>query len=461
MSTDVPVREFAGERYVVERPLGRGGVGEVYLAYDRQLDRWVAVKCLHTATEAASERAEAAIREARRLAALHHPNIVTVFDVVRDGDDVAVVMEYVHGHTLEDYSGVGPFSMADFRELARQALDGLAAAHATGMIHRDIKASNIMLAKTQEGAFRVKILDFGLAKIQAEPSLQTMDQSGSLMGSIYSMAPEQLEQLPLDVRTDLYALGCVLYQTLANKVPFRGESVPAVITAHLQHRFEPLMQARPDVPPALAAWVERLFAREPDERPGSAVAAWKEFEAAEMAGKATPATMGAQAPQVGTRPVGTRPVTQVASAAPAPKKRNMLPVAAVAAVVVIVGGFAWLLQGGNKRPDAQTEEYAGRIYAPEEREALLAALGSDVVVRGTAGRLGINKSGTIRFLNFVGTSRGDLSLVFFLRPTESEFTEENLSRFVGREISVRGTLTEYGGDPQIQIASLDQIRPVE
>ena len=466
MTSNPEVRAFAGGRYVVERRLGRGGVGEVYLAYDRQLDRWVAVKCLHTATEADSERAESAIREARRLAALHHPNIVTVFDVVRDGDNVAVVMEYVHGHTLEDYTESAPLSMVQFRELARQALEGLAAAHATGMIHRDIKSANIMLAEATEGSFRVKILDFGLAKIQAEPSLQTMDQSGSLMGSIYTMAPEQLEQMPLDARTDLYALGCVFYQSLAGRVPFDGGSVPAVIAAHLQHRFVPLLDLRPDVPPALAAWVERLFALEPAGRPSSAGDAWREYEEAESVRRAA------------GRPVATRPIFSPSSPVVTPQGRtNLVPkLAAAAGVVTVVIVSILLLWPRESNLSAARNESAAasggvveeksdepeeRVFAPEEREALLAALGEEVVVMGAAGRLGINKSGTIRFLNFAGTRRGDLSLVFFLRPDESEFTEENLGRYIGRKISVHGTLTEYRGDPQIKISSLDQIRTVE
>lgn len=492
-----PKGEIIGGRYALERRLGRGGVGEVFLANDMQLNRWVAIKRLHADTEQAARRAELAIQEAKSLASLQHPNIVTLYDFVREGDEVCVVMEFVHGRTLESISDHAPLLFKDFLQVALQSLDGLGAAHELGMIHRDIKPSNLMIADLPGGKFQVKILDFGLAKVISEPSLQTVDASGSLLGSIYTMAPEQLEHRTLDQRTDLYSLGCVLYHALTTRNPFEGDTIATVITAHLQHRFEPLAPMRPDVAPEVCAWVERLFSREIEQRPGSAEDAARELQG--LVGTAMnptgpiPPELGPKRPAVAMKstPSGARgkptlttpPFTEPRQASGS--SQRLLPAIGVSVAVIALGAAVVWFFGSSPspsqapspitnlapaadgakaadlpapaRPATENQNSAILEIRPDQGKELLDSLGQEVRVQGTIGRYGENKTGTIRFLNFKGTQRGDLSLVFFVKDNPEAFSQENLESFIGRQVSIQGTLTEYNGTPQIEIHSMDQI----
>lgn len=439
MQTSQSTSELCAGRYAFERTLGRGGVGEVFLARDMQLDRWVAIKRMHPS----EGHAQTAISEARNLAALQHPNIVTVHDFVEDGEDILVVMEYVHGRTLEDITLRAPLTFEDFVEVGLQSLEGLAAAHSIGMLHRDIKPGNIMVATTSGGRHQVKILDFGLSKIAGGEALQTIDHTGSLVGSIHTMAPEQFEQRPLDARTDLYALGCVFYQALSGRMPFEGDGIAAVMSAHLAGRFAPLAPLRPDVGAAACAWAERLLAREMEDRPASA---------GEAAGILR-AIVG------GTRTVPTLPQMSPPSRPPS-ATRWILPVVAGIAGLGVSAYF--LMPKSGPSPKAGPEASAPAppavpVFYPSAKEVHLAHVGREAVVEGVISRVGESKSGEVRYLNFVGTNRGDLSLVFFQRPEETDFTAENLSRYVGKSVRVRGVISEYKGAPQIQIASLDQI----
>jgi serine/threonine protein kinase len=292
-------------RYRVGESIGRGGLGEVFRAEDTQLHRLVAIKRMHSEDIEAGERAEKVIQEARHLAALQHPNIVTVYDVIEDRGDVLVVMELLRGRTLQEIVEAAPLLEADFVNVMRQALEGLIAAHSLEMLHRDIKPGNLMLVDLPSGAFQVKILDFGLAKIAVEPSLQTLDQTGALMGSVYTMSPEQFEGRPLDARSDLYSLGCVAYFALTGYYPFNGKNVPEVICAHLQRRMAPLKELRADISPAVCEWVGRMMATYPDSRPASAAQALEELTAIVQGHPPQPKPSASHAvpvPQIGTAP---------------------------------------------------------------------------------------------------------------------------------------------------------------
>ena len=260
-----PEREFVGNgRYAIDRLLGSGGSGTVNLAYDTKLERWVAIKRMPAGDNSA-------LREASIIANLHHPNIVMIHDIIEQGVEVFFVMELVLGPTLEDL--VEAMSEGTFRDFATQCLQGLSAAHEKNVVHRDVKAGNIMLAPLAEGGYRVKILDFGQSRVSEEPSLQTIDHNGAVVGSIYAMSPEQLGNEPLDSRTDLYSLGCVFYQALTLERPFKGGSVTEVYASHFRHRFNPLGSLRPDLPVALTMWVEQLFSLERSDRPSSSLEA--------------------------------------------------------------------------------------------------------------------------------------------------------------------------------------------
>ncbi len=443
--------ELVGGRYVLERKLGKGGLGEVFLALDRQLNRWVAIKRLHTASQKAAERAEAAVNEARHLASLQHPNIVTVFDFVEHAGDVMVVMEFLSGQTLEELEA--PLPLEDFLLVARQSLDGLAAAHRLGMIHRDIKPGNIMLAGLPAGGFQVKVLDFGLAKIIELPSRQTMDHTGSLLGSVYTLTPEQLEQEPVDHRADLYSLGCVLYHSLTLRSPFEGETIAGVIAAHLQHSFHPLQSLRPDIPAPVCIWVEKLFSRGMEDRPSDAATAASLLLEACTPGKQMPARLKLSAPPV-------KPVKKKIPRWPWAVALGLA--ASVAAVLFFIrahppAGPGILPPAGAPLPAVKADAEGIRSLDAGATEQLSASLGKSVLVEGIISRIGENKAGTIRFLNFEGSSRGDLSLVFFVGKNDGDFSKDRLQALIGKRIRVSGVVSAYQGSPQIEIRDWSQI----
>jgi len=259
-------------RYQFHSLVGQGGAGEVYAAWDDHLKRNVAIKRMKTKGIDDSVLANP-WSEAIRLAAIHHSNIVTVYDMGQDDGVPYIVMEHVQGETVEDRVTRGVFSLEEFGELARQALDGLAAAHHAGLVHRDIKPSNIMLATQPSGSFQVKLLDFGMAKFLAAPSAQTMNIDGTITGSVCWISPEQVNREPVDGRCDLYSLGCVFYFALTGQRPFDGANAIEILTAHLSHNVAPLESLRADLPTLLVQWVMAMINLRPEHRYQSATEA--------------------------------------------------------------------------------------------------------------------------------------------------------------------------------------------
>jgi serine/threonine-protein kinase len=239
-------------------------MGEVYRAYDQRLDRWVAVKLIrpeHSESPTVRERFR---REARAAARLSHPAIVQIHDIVESDDSDAIIMELVDGEPLSRRIARGPLDLREAVRLGRQIAEGLAAAHAKGLIHRDLKPENVMI--TAEGG--AKILDFGLAKqLEGEASL-TADHR--VLGTFRSMSPEQARGLPLDARSDLFSFGLLLYEMLTARSPFEGPSALETLTRICTHQQAPLREVDPSIPAPLSALVDQLLEKEPSRRPGSA-----------------------------------------------------------------------------------------------------------------------------------------------------------------------------------------------
>lgn len=260
--------------YAIEAKLGEGGMGTVYRARDTVLGRDVAVKVLSPDTAHDPDLAPRILREAKAVSRLNHPNIVTVHEFAHVGDVEFIVMEYVDGEPLTRHIPPGGLPVDRVVDCAAQVADALAAAHEAGLVHRDIKPGNVMLTKSG----RVKVVDFGLARPlpaaatdeTARASTQWMTRPGVTAGTVGYMAPEQIEGKPADARSDIFALGVVMFEMLTGRRPFKGDSVWATMEATLTGNAPDVASLRPDLPSALAHVVNRAIARRPADRYGSA-----------------------------------------------------------------------------------------------------------------------------------------------------------------------------------------------
>jgi eukaryotic-like serine/threonine-protein kinase len=243
--------------YEIVAPLGRGGMGEVYRAYDRRLNRSVAIKILTGPID--DDRRARFMREARSVAHVEHPHVCRIYDVGRDHDVDYLVMEYLEGETLASRLARGPLPADEAIAIARQVAEALASTHGRGLVHRDLKPGNVML--TAAGA---KVLDFGLSGPAAT-------DTATIAGTLHYMAPEQLDGRPATAQSDIFALGSMLYEMLAGRRAFAGENASATIAAILHHDPPPLPDAGPRSP-ALAGIVSRCLARNAADRWPSAQA---------------------------------------------------------------------------------------------------------------------------------------------------------------------------------------------
>jgi serine/threonine protein kinase/tetratricopeptide (TPR) repeat protein len=267
LSSGVTLRQ-----YEILEPLGAGGMGEVYRARDAQLGREVAIKVLPDHLASDPDVRARFDREARAIAALSHPNLLTIHEFTASGDTPFAVMELLEGETLRRRMAAGPLPWRESLQIIDAVAEGLAAAHAKGVIHRDLKPDNIFL--TSAGV--VKILDFGLAaRMAVDPasaSEVTAAQTvpGMVLGTIGYIAPEQLKGLPPDARSDLFSVGCVLFEMLAGRLPFSGQTIQESIAATLRDPIPPLPLLIPPAPPELARLLERCLSRPIERRLGSA-----------------------------------------------------------------------------------------------------------------------------------------------------------------------------------------------
>ncbi len=260
-----PGVEFEG--YQILEELGQGGMGAVYKALHTKLDRVVAIKIL-TRGRSGDQRAIARFeREMKAVGRFDHPHIVRAYDAREIGSAPVLIMEFVEGMDLGRLvRRIGPLPMAEACELVRQACLGLQYIHEQGLVHRDLKPSNLML--TRQGT--VKILDLGLARFHFEQSEEEMTNSGQAMGTADYMAPEQAsDSHAVDIRADIYSLGCTLYKLLAGCAPFEGSQYKGTfekMTAHVQQSAPPIANLLPEIPQELAAILEKMLAKNPADR---------------------------------------------------------------------------------------------------------------------------------------------------------------------------------------------------
>lgn len=260
-----------GDRYELGAPLGRGAMGEVWRGYDRQLDRRVAVKLIRRdrlPDEADYDKfRKRFLREARLAAKLDHPCVPAVYDAGVHEGVAFLVMQLITGHDVADVLAErGPLPVPWVTAIGAQVCSVLAAAHAASLVHRDLKTRNLMLCP--DGL--VKVLDFGIAMVVDSVDFTRLTTTGHTMGTPAYMSPEQVSGGEVGPATDLYALGCVLYELLTGRTPFVGNLPIAVATQHMTNEPPPLRPARPDVPVPLAELVQKLLAKTPSERPGAA-----------------------------------------------------------------------------------------------------------------------------------------------------------------------------------------------
>ena len=382
--------------YRVLKQLGAGGMGAVYLALDTRLDRKLALKVMLPAFAADADAKERFLREARAAAKISHDNVVTVFEAdERDGVPY-IAMQLLQGYPLDEYlktKGAPP--LPHVIRIARETALGLAAAHALGLVHRDIKTANLWL-EAPNG--RVKVLDFGLAKPVGSDAELT--KSGAVVGTPAYMSPEQARGSKVDARTDLFSLGAVLYRLCTGQNPFRGEHVMAVLAALITDDPTPVRERNPNVSESLATLIHQLLAKKPEDRPQTAADVAKRLRAildqlAAPVGAEPPVPMATSADVSASMPVVVHPVpmqppivvpmqiaaqpesefadlgaddaggaTEAARAGDTPKPerkksggKGMLIAAGVAVLLTLIAGVVVVSQMGKKpEPEAKSPD---------------------------------------------------------------------------------------------------------
>jgi serine/threonine protein kinase len=367
-------------RYVLSERLGRGGMAEVFRARDTVLGREVALKLLRTDTESASR--ERMLREAQAAAKFSHPGSVVVFDVGAHGDTPFIAMELVRGRTLSSYLGDASVPIGRRVRWSAAIARVLAAAHRAGLVHRDVKPSNVMIREDGE----VKVLDFGVARLRqaelADAHQPELTAAGAIVGTPGYAAPEQLHGEAVDGRADQFAWGVTTYELFAGRRPWTGDSTGELIAQVLMHPFKPLAEAAPEVPPEVAHAVERALSREPEERfesldeAADALAPFCEADPAVPASRgalssvplglegdaaAVPSLRQSSLPNIAIPPSTRAPGPS--EPAPAPG-RFRWAAALFGAAALLGGGAAWYLASGAHKDAAAPAAATAAATAP-------------------------------------------------------------------------------------------------
>ena len=262
-----------GDSYLIERELGQGGMGTVYLAQDQRLQRPVAIKVLPPELAVRAELRERFLRETRMAAGFSHPNIVPVFSVEDHDELLCFVMGYIEGETLtQRVRRGGPLNAAEVIRLLQEVAWALSYAHGRGVVHRDIKPDNILI---ERATGRALVTDFGIARSSAVVGGEALTRVGESIGTPQFMSPEQASGETVDGRSDLYSLGVVAFFAVTGKLPFTADSGAALMAMHVTHAAPKVGPLRPDLPAALSAAIDRCLEKDPDNRfaSGEALAA--------------------------------------------------------------------------------------------------------------------------------------------------------------------------------------------
>lgn len=268
------------DRYEVRCKIGESALGTVYRGLDRRTRRDVAIKRVVSCPTGWTAGGDVVGRLSRLIAsqsAVDHPNILKVLEVGSDGGDAVLIMDLAAGESLDHRLERSPLGATEFRDLVVQTLHGLDAAHQAGMIHGDLKPSNLMIEGLDTGGVSIRILDFGIAEMVCHFPGSDPGMIEAPLDSIFCMAPERFERRPPSIAGDLYSAGCVFYLSLTTRHPFDGRHGNEIVEAHLRHHLEPLAELRPDLPAWLCDWVLWLLNRYPEHRPASAAEALDVF----------------------------------------------------------------------------------------------------------------------------------------------------------------------------------------
>ena len=371
---EVHARELIGKvlggRYRIDSLIGLGMMGAVFRGHHLGLGRDVAVKVLHSELLADDEMVGRFKREAAAVSRLDHPNCVRVTDFGEvESGGMFLSMELLQGQELSKMLDAPmPFERA--MEIGCEVLDGLQHAHEQGVIHRDIKPENIYIARTPEGRDQVKILDFGIAKVQEGFGSRTLTQAGMIFGTPHYMSPEQAKGTPLDHRADLYSVGILLYDLVAGHVPFDGPDPVKLLRKQIAEAPPPLSD---DVPAPVRAVIFKLLEKNPDDRMASAAEAKSAIERAVALVRASRRVEAGASTASESRPSTAGPAPMVhGTGQTSPRSQRMVFAFIAASILVTLAFIVWLVASGGD--DDAPEEVAEGDVAKEASEAIAAQL---------------------------------------------------------------------------------------
>jgi tRNA A-37 threonylcarbamoyl transferase component Bud32 len=358
--------------YAFLEKLGAGGMGEIYKARDSRLNRIVAVKVLAPGRTRDPARRRRFIQEAQAASALNHPNIITIHDILPEGDTQYMVMEHVAGETLHQLIAAGRLPVAQALLISTQMANALAVAHAAGIIHRDLKPANVMVT----GSGLVKILDFGLAKLLDPTSSVRSNGSGSsqgddpvtltaapltvegsIMGTVNYMSPEQAEGLKVDARSDIFSFGAVLYEMVTGQRAFDGDSGISTLSAVLRDQVKPIREIAPEVPAELGDLISRCLRKNPEERSQSMSEVATELNSLRL-------RLDSVVPAA-SAPTAAVPLVSSAARKNGTKKVVLIGAACAGVVALAVVGAWWQTRYERTAPRAQAAITGASSPAPQ------------------------------------------------------------------------------------------------